>query len=142
GSVWRRLGSEVVILEALETFLPAADQTISKEALRYLKKQVDIRLGAKMTNAAVQGETVKVSYDMGGASHELEVDNLVVAVGRRPYTNGLLGSGTGVTLDQRGFIEVDDKCRTKAANVWAVGDVVRGPMLAHKGTEEGVMVAE
>jgi dihydrolipoamide dehydrogenase len=142
GSVWQRLGSEVVILEALETFLPAADQTISKEALRYLKKQLDIRLGAKMTGATVQGETVKVRYDMGGASQELEVDNLVVAVGRRPFTNGLLAPGTGVTLDQRGFIEVDEKCRTKAANVWAVGDVVRGPMLAHKGTEEGVMVAE
>jgi dihydrolipoamide dehydrogenase len=143
GSVWKRLGSEVVILEALETFLPAADQQIAKDALRHLKKQeLDIRLGAKVTGAAVEGNAVKVRYEMGGAAAELAVDVLVVAVGRRPYTTGLFDSGVDVPLDKRGFVEVDDKCRTTVPNVWAVGDVVRGPMLAHKGMEEGVMVAE
>jgi dihydrolipoamide dehydrogenase len=143
GSVWRRLHSEVVILEALDTFLYMADQTIAKEALRNLKKQgLDIRLGAKVTGAQVQGDVVKVRYEMGGAAQELEVDALVVAVGRRPVTQGAFAPDVGVKLDKRGFIEVDDECRTSVENVWAVGDVVRGPMLAHKGMEEGVMVAE
>jgi len=143
GSVWRRLGSEVVMLEALDTFLYMADQQIAKEALRHLKKQgLDIRLGAKVTGAAVQGDVVKVSYEMGGQVQQIEVDALVVAVGRRPMTAGALAPDAGVTLDKRGFIEVDEKCRTSVPNVWAVGDVVRGPMLAHKGMEEGVMVAE
>jgi dihydrolipoamide dehydrogenase len=143
GSVWRRLGAEVVILEALEAFLPMADQQIAKDALRHLKKQgLDIRLGAKVTGAAVQGNAVKVHYEAAGGSQELEVDALVVAVGRRPVTTGLFGDDVKVPLDKRGFIEVDEQCRTTVANVWAVGDVVRGPMLAHKGMEEGVMVAE
>jgi dihydrolipoamide dehydrogenase len=143
GSVWKRLGSEVVMLEALETFLPAADQQIAKEAMRHLKKQgLDIRLGAKVTGASVQGNVVKVRYEMGGAAQELEVDALVVAVGRKPVTAGLFGPDVKIPLDKRGFIEVDDHCRTTVPNVWAVGDVVRGPMLAHKGMEEGVMVAE
>ena len=143
GSVWKRLGSEVVILEALEAFLPIADQQVAKEALRHLKKQeLDIRLGAKVTGAAVEGNAVKVRYEAGGAAQELVVDALVVAVGRKPVTAGLFGAGVNVPLDKRGFIEVDDKCRTTVPNVWAVGDVVRGPMLAHKGMEEGVMVAE
>jgi dihydrolipoamide dehydrogenase len=143
GSVWKRLGSQVVILEALDTFLPIADQQIAKDALRHLRKQeLDIRLGAKVTSAAVEGNAVKVRYESGGASQELVVDALVVAVGRRPVTAGLFGPDVQVPLDKRGFIEVDDKCRTSVPNVWAVGDVVRGPMLAHKGMEEGVMVAE
>jgi dihydrolipoamide dehydrogenase len=143
GSVWRRLGAEVVILEALDTFLPMADQQIAKDALRHLKRQgLDIRLGAKVTGAEVQGDSVKVRYDAGGAAQEIEVDALIVAVGRRPVTAGLLAPDTGVTLDPEGFIDVDDACRTAVPNVWAVGDVVRGPMLAHKGMEEGVMVAE
>jgi dihydrolipoamide dehydrogenase len=143
GSVWRRLGSEVVMLEALDTFLPTADQQIAKEALRHLKRQgLDIRLGAKVTGASVQGDAVKVRFEMGGSAQDLEVDALVVAVGRRPVTQGLFGVDVKVPLDKRGFIEVDDKCRTTVPNVWAVGDVVRGPMLAHKGMEEGVMVAE
>jgi dihydrolipoamide dehydrogenase len=143
GSVWRRLGSEVVILEALDTFLYMADQQIAKEALRHLKKQgLDIRLGAKVTRAAVQGDVVKVGYESGGAAQELEFDALVVAVGRRPYTTGAFAADVPVQLDKRGFIEVDAHCRTSVPNVWAVGDVVRGPMLAHKGMEEGVMVAE
>ncbi len=143
GSVWRRLGSEVVMLEALETFLPMVDQQVAKEALRQFKRQgLDVRLGAKVTGASVAGDVVKVRYDMGGASQEAEFDALVVAVGRRPVTAGLFGQGVTVPLDKRGFIEVDDQCRTSVPNVWAVGDVVRGPMLAHKGMEEGVMVAE
>jgi dihydrolipoamide dehydrogenase len=143
GSVWRRLGSEVVMLEALDTFLPMADQQIAKDALRHLKKQgLDLRLGAKVTGAAVQGNAVKVRYEMGGAAQELDVDALVVAVGRRPVTAGLFGPDVKVPVDKRGFIEVDESCRTTVPNVWAVGDVVRGPMLAHKGMEEGVMVAE
>jgi dihydrolipoamide dehydrogenase len=143
GSVWRRLGSEVVVLEALDTFLPMADQQVAKEGLRHFKRQgLDIRLGAKVTGANVQGDVVKVRYESGGTAQELEVDALVVAVGRRPVTAGLFGPGVNVPLDKRGFIEVDEQCRTSLPSVWAVGDVVRGPMLAHKGMEEGVMVAE
>jgi dihydrolipoamide dehydrogenase len=143
GSVWKRLGSEVVILEALDTFLPMVDQQIAKDALRHLKKQgLDIRLGAKVTGAAVEGNAVKVRYETGGAAQEVTVDVLVVAVGRKPVTAGLFGPDVKVPLDKRGFIEVDQQCRTSVSNVWAIGDVVRGPMLAHKGTEEGVMVAE
>jgi dihydrolipoamide dehydrogenase len=143
GSVWRRLGSEVVVLEALETFLPIVDQTIAKEAQRHFKKQgLDIKLGAKVLSAAVSGDAVDVIYSDAQGEHSLQVDKLVVAVGRRPFTEGLLADGTGVQLDERGFIKVDEHCRTSAPNVWAIGDVVRGPMLAHKGKEEGVMVAD
>ncbi|HXP26282.1 MAG TPA: dihydrolipoyl dehydrogenase [Steroidobacteraceae bacterium] len=143
GSVWRRLGSEVVVLEALETFLPMVDQTIAKEAQRHFKKQgLDIKLGAKVSSAAVSGEVVDVTYTDAQGEHSLQVDKLIVAVGRRPFTEGLLAEGTGVEVDERGFIKVDEQCRTSAPNVWAIGDVVRGPMLAHKGKEEGVMVAD
>jgi dihydrolipoamide dehydrogenase len=143
GSVWRRLGSEVVVLEALETFLPMVDQTIAKEAQRHFKKQgLDIKLGAKVSSAAVSGEAVDVTYTDAQGEHSLQVDKLIVAVGRRPFTEGLLAEGTGVEVDERGFIKVDEQCRTTAPNVWAIGDVVRGPMLAHKGKEEGVMVAD
>ena len=143
GSVWRRLGAEVVILEALDTFLYMADQQIAKDALRLFKRQgLDIRLGAKVTGAEVRGDAVNVRYEMSGAAQELQVDKLIVSVGRRPVTNGLLDAAAGVELDGKGFIKVDEKCRTSAPKVWAVGDVVRGPMLAHKGMEEGVMVAE
>jgi dihydrolipoamide dehydrogenase len=143
GSVWRRLGSEVTVLEALDQFLPMVDQTIAKEAQRHFKKQgLDIKLGANVSSAAVAGNAVDVVYSDSQGEHALQVDKLVVAVGRRPYTKDLLADGTGVQLDERGFIVVDEHCRTSAANVWAVGDVVRGPMLAHKGKEEGVMVAD
>ena len=143
GSVWRRLGSEVTVLEALDQFLPMVDQTIAKEAQRHFKKQgLDIKLGAKVLSAAVAGNAVDVVYSDSQGEHTVQVDKLVVAVGRRPYTKDLLADGTGVQLDERGFIVVDEHCRTNAANVWAVGDVVRGPMLAHKGKEEGVMVAD
>ena len=143
GSVWRRLGSEVVMLEAAEQFLPIADGAISREALRHFRKLgLDIRLGARVSGASVSADGVNVSYEDGQGVQSLQVDKLIVAVGRRPYTQGLLAEGTGVGLDPRGFIVVDEHCRTAVPHVWAVGDVVRGPMLAHKGKEEGVMVAD
>jgi dihydrolipoamide dehydrogenase len=143
GSVWRRLGSEVTVLEAMAQFLPMVDQTLAKEAQRHFKKQgLDIKLGAKVLSAAVKAGAVDVLYADAGGERTLQVDKLVVAVGRRPFTEGLLADGTGVQIDQRGFIQVDEHCRTNVPNVWAVGDVVRGPMLAHKGKEEGVMVAD
>jgi dihydrolipoamide dehydrogenase len=143
GSVWRRLGSEVTVLEALEQFLPIADGTIAKEAQRHFKKQgLDIKLGAKVSSAVVSGGAVDVTYKDAQGEYTLQVDKLVVAVGRKPFTEGLLAEGTGVLLDERGFIQVDEHCRTGVPNVWAIGDVVRGPMLAHKGKEEGVMVAD
>jgi dihydrolipoyl dehydrogenase len=143
GSVWRRLGSEVTVLEALPDLLPGADQQLAKEAARHFKKLgLDIRLGAKVTAARVAGGAVEVRYTDAKGEQTLTVDRLFVAVGRRPYTRDLLAAGTGVELDERGFIEVDHQCRTGAEAVWAVGDCVRGPMLAHKGKEEGVMVAD
>jgi dihydrolipoamide dehydrogenase len=143
GSVWRRLGSVVTVLEAMEQFLPIADQSIAKEAQRHFKKQgLLIELGAKVSSAKVVGEAVNVVYTDAAGEHSLQVDKLVVAVGRRPFTEGLLGEGVTLELDARGFIPVDEHCRTALPNVWAVGDVVRGPMLAHKGKEEGVMVAD
>ncbi|HEX7115652.1 MAG TPA: dihydrolipoyl dehydrogenase [Steroidobacter sp.] len=143
GSVWRRLGSEVVMLEALDTFLPMADGAVSKEALKHFKKLgLDIRLGAKVTGVEHGKSGLKLAYTDANGAQSVEVDKVVVAIGRRPYSKDLLGEGTGVTLDERGFVKVDHECRTEAANVWAIGDLVRGPMLAHKGKEEGVMVAD
>ena len=143
GSVWRRLGAEVVLLEALDTFLPIVDEQVARDALKQFKRQgFDIRLGARVTGADVDGEIVTVSYDAAGAAQQVEVDKLIVCVGRRPVTDGLLAPEASVELDDQGFIAVDQSCRTSAPKVWAVGDVVRGPMLAHKGTEEGVMAAE
>jgi len=143
GSVWRRLGSEVVMLEALPDFLSIADQQLAKEALRHFKKQgLDVRLGAKVTAATVSGDSVTVTYSDAKGEQTVTVDKVVVAIGRRPYTKDLLAAGTGVELDERGFIKVDHECRTGAEGIWAIGDVVRGPMLAHKGKEEGVMVAD
>ena len=143
GSVWRRLGAEVVVLEALESFLAIADQQLAAEAARHFRKQgLDIRLGAKVTGAVAADGNVTVSYGDKSGAHTLSVDKLIVAVGRRPYTDNLLAPGSGVELDQRGFIQVDAQCRTAAEGVWAVGDCVRGPMLAHKGKEEGVAVAD
>jgi dihydrolipoamide dehydrogenase len=143
GSVWNRLGSEVVVLEALEEFLPMADKNISREAAKQFKKQgMDIRLGTRVTGSTVKKNKVEVTYsDADGEKTEI-FDKLIVAVGRRPYTEELLAADSGIELDERGFIFVDDNCNTDAPGVYAVGDVVRGPMLAHKGMEEGVMVAE
>ena len=143
GSVWRRLGSEVVILEALDSFLAVADQGLAKEAARHFKKQgLDIKLGAKVSGAKATASGVEVTYTDASGSQTINVDKLIVCVGRRPYSRDLLADGTGVTVDARGFIEVDDHCKTKAENVWAVGDCVRGPMLAHKAKDEGVMVGD
>ena len=143
GSVWRRLGSEVVVLEALPDFLAIADQQLAKEALRHFKKLgLDIRLSAKVSGAKVTGAGVEVSYSDGKGEQSVTVDKLVVSIGRRPFTQDLLANGTGVKIDERGFITVDHECRTGVEGIWAVGDCVRGPMLAHKGKEEGVMVAD
>jgi dihydrolipoamide dehydrogenase len=143
GSVWRRLGSETVVLEALDQFLPMADGQIAKEALRHFKKLgLDIRLGAKVAGAKIAKDGVHVRYSDGKGEQTLVADRVVVAIGRRAFTKGLLADGTGVALDQKGFIQVDDHCRTGAEGVWAIGDCVRGPMLAHKGKEEGVAVAD
>jgi dihydrolipoamide dehydrogenase len=132
-----------VMLEALEQFLPMADLAISREAQRHFKKLgLDIRLGAKVQKAAVEGGAVNLAYTDAKGEQTLQFDQLVVAVGRRPYTDGLLADGTGVEIDKRGFIVVDEHCRTAVPHVWAIGDAVRGLMLAHKGKEEGVMVAD
>jgi dihydrolipoamide dehydrogenase len=143
GSVWRRLGAEVVVLEAMDQFLWMADQAVAKEALKHFKKLgLDIRLGAKVGGADVGKDGVTLKYTDAKGEQTVTVDKVVVAIGRRPYTGNLLGEGTGVQLDERGFVQVDEHCRTGAGNVWAIGDLVRGPMLAHKGKEEGVMVAD
>lgn len=143
GSVWNRLGSEVVVLEALEDFLPAADQQIAKEAQKQFKKQgFDIRLNTRVMGSEVKGKKVNVQFKAEDGDKEETFDAVIVAVGRRPYTQNLLAADCGVTLDERGFIYVNDLCSTDAPGVYAVGDVVRGPMLAHKGMEEGIMVAE
>ena len=148
GSVWGRLGSKVVLLEAMESFLAIMDQQIAKESQKIFKKQgLDIRLGCRVTGSEVKAngdkKEVVVTYtDKDGNSATETFDKLIVCVGRRPYTDGLLAEDSGVNLDERGSIYVNDLCSTSAPGVWAIGDVVRGPMLAHKGSEEGVMVAE
>jgi dihydrolipoamide dehydrogenase len=140
GSVWRRLGSEVTILEALPSFLGAADDTVAKEAAKVFTKQgLKIELGVKIASVEKK-KTVKVQYTASdNSSKTLECDRLIISVGRVPNTEGL---GGGLKLDERGFIAVDEHCRTNLPGVWAIGDVVRGPMLAHKAEEEGVAVAE
>lgn len=143
GSVWHALGSEVTVLEAVDAFLPMADQQLAKEALRTFKKQgLDIKLGAKVAHAEVEGDAVVVTYEDKSGEHTLTVDKLLVAVGRKPNTQDVLGEQSKVKIDARGFIEVDAQCRTAEDGVFAIGDCVRGPMLAHKASEEGVMVAE
>lgn len=143
GSVWRRLGSEVTILEAMDDFLFMADRDIATAAARDFKKQgLDIRLGARVSAATVDKGVVQVDYEDKSGAQSIEVDRLIVAVGRRPYTEKLLAEDAGIQLDERGFIVVDDTCRTRVKGVYAIGDCVRGPMLAHKGSEEGVMVAD
>lgn len=143
GSVWARLGSEVTVLEAQDTFLSSIDQQVAKEALKQYKKQgLDIKLKARVHGTDIKRGLVNVSYEDSKGAQELKVDKLIVAVGRRPVTDGLLAPDCGVELDERGFIFVDDHCNTGVPGVTAVGDVVRGPMLAHKGSEEGIMVAD
>ena len=144
GSVWRRLGAKVVILEALPTFLGVADDSIAKEAWKIFTKEqgLDIRLGVKIGKVDVGKKGVVLSYEQDGKAETLECDRLIVSIGRVPNTDGLGAETVGLKVDARGFIEVDDHCRTNLPNVFAIGDVVRGPMLAHKGEEEGVMAAE
>ena len=143
GSVWRRLGAEVTVLEALPSFLPIADEAIAKEAAKVFAKQgLKIETGVKITKVE-RKKSVTVQYSRSDTSSKtLECDRLIVSIGRVPNTEGLNAAGVGLKLDPRGFIEVDEECRTNLPNVWAVGDVVRGPMLAHKAEEEGVVVAE
>ncbi|WP_017939316.1 dihydrolipoyl dehydrogenase [Zestomonas thermotolerans] len=143
GSVWARLGAEVTVIEALDKFLPAADEQIAKEALKILSKQgLDIRLGARVTATEVKKKQVTVTFSDANGEQKMTFDKLIVAVGRRPVTTDLLAADSGVTLDERGYIYVDDYCATSVPGVYAIGDVVRGAMLAHKASEEGVMVAE
>src|SRR5215472_3271018 len=143
GSVWRRLGAEVTILEALPVFLGAADEQVAKEAWKLFARQgLAIRLGATITKVA-PGNEVTVEYtDAEGAKQSAAFDKLIVSIGRVPHTAGLNAESFGLKLDERGFVAVDDECRTNLAGVWAIGDVVRGPMLAHKAEEEAVAVAE
>jgi len=143
GSVWRRLGSEVVLLEAMDSFLPMVDGQIAKDAMRTFTKQgLDIQLSARVTGSTVNGNKVTVTYQDKDGDHSMEVDKLIVAVGRRALVHGVLTDEAGVELDERGLIHVNDSCETNVPGIYAIGDVVRGPMLAHKGSEEGVMVAE
>jgi dihydrolipoamide dehydrogenase len=143
GSVWARLGARVTLLEALPDFLAAADQDIAKQAARLFKQQgLDIRLGTKVKSASVDANQVLVRMEGKDGEEEMLFDRLLVAVGRKPYTEGLLAEDSGVKLDERGRIEVNQQSQTSVPNVWAVGDCVRGPMLAHKASEEGIAVAE
>ena len=143
GSVWKRLGAEVTILEAMPDFLAAADAEAARVALKEFKKQgLDIKLGAKVSKAEVKKNEVHLTYNDGKDDQSLVVDKLLVAVGRKAATKGLLADDSGVKLNERGQVEVDEHCKTSVDGVWAVGDCVRGPMLAHKGFEEGIAVAE
>ena len=144
GSVWKRLGSQVTVLEAMPSFLAAADDQVSKEALRIFTKVVglDIKLGVKISTVKNSKKSVTVEFNDGAAEQKLEFDRLIVAVGRAPNSNNLAAESVGLKVDARGFVEVDSQCRTSLPNVYAIGDVVRGPMLAHKSSEEGVAVAE
>jgi dihydrolipoamide dehydrogenase len=143
GSVWNRLGAEVVVLEAVDAFLPACDKAVAKEAQKILTKQgLDIRLGARVTGTEAKGKQVTVKYTDKDGEHSEVFDKLIVAVGRRPYTEGLFSADSGITLDERRFVHVDGQCRASVPGVYAIGDLVRGPMLAHKAMEEGMMVAE
>ncbi len=144
GSVWRRLGAEVTVLEALPAFLGAVDEQVAKEARKAFDKQgLSVTLGVKVGKVTTAKDSVTVEYaDAEGKAQKLVVDKLIVSIGRVPNTEGLNAAGVGLTVDERGFVVVDDDCRTNLENVWAVGDVVRGPMLAHKAEEEGVAVAE
>ncbi|ACO79141.1 dihydrolipoamide dehydrogenase [Azotobacter vinelandii CA] len=143
GSVWARLGAEVTVLEAMDKFLPAVDEQVAKEAQKILTKQgLKILLGARVTGTEVKNKQVTVKFVDAEGEKSQAFDKLIVAVGRRPVTTDLLAADSGVTLDERGFIYVDDYCATSVPGVYAIGDVVRGAMLAHKASEEGVVVAE
>ena len=144
GSVWRRVGSEVTILEAMPDFLSVADQDVAKEAAKLFTKQgLNIQTGVKIGEIKATKKSVSIAYtDKDGKEQKLDADRLIVSIGRTPNTDGLNAEGVGLKLDARGFVDVDGHCKTNLPGVWAIGDVVRGPMLAHKAHEEGVMVAE
>lgn len=144
GSVWRRLGADVTVLEALPAFLGAADEALAKEAAKLFKKQgLDINLGVKIDEVKTTADSVSITYtDKDGNAQTLDADRLIVSVGRVPNTDNLGLEAIGLKANERGFIDVDDHCRTAVPNVYAIGDVVRGPMLAHKAEDEGVLVAE
>ena len=142
GSVWSRLGSKVTVIEALDEFLPMTDRDISKETLKEFKKQgLDIKLGSKVTSTKELKNSVKVKFKSNDQENEMEFDKLIVAVGRAPNSSNVISDGLNIEIED-GFIKVNDFCQTSVNNIWAIGDVVRGPMLAHKGSEEGIMVAE
>ncbi|HMT80468.1 MAG TPA: dihydrolipoyl dehydrogenase [Azonexus sp.] len=144
GSVWRRVGSEVTVLEAMPDFLAAADVDVAKEALKLFTKQgLNIQMGVKIGDIKATKKSVSIAYtDKDGKEQKLDADRLIVSIGRVPNTDGLNAEAVGLKLDARGFVDVDAHCKTNLPGVWAIGDVVRGPMLAHKAHEEGVMVAE
>jgi dihydrolipoamide dehydrogenase len=143
GSVWARLGSKVTVIEAMDDFLPMADKDISKETFKeFINQGLDIKLGCKLVASEKIKGGIKITYENKEGSVDMEFDKLVVAVGRRPNSENIFSENLDITLDSRGFINVDDHCQTELNNVWAIGDVVRGPMLAHKGSEEGIVVAE
>lgn len=143
GSVWARLGSKVTVIEAMDDFLFMADKEVAKETFKDFKKQgLDIRLGCKLTSSKSLKNSVKITYENNGSSENMEFEKLIVAVGRKPNTSDIFEEDCGISLDEKGFISVNQNCQTDVKNIWAIGDVVRGPMLAHKGSEEGVMVAE
>ena len=145
GSVWRRLGAEVTVLEALPTFLGPADESIQKEAWKVFTKEqsLNIKLGVKIEKVTQKKTGITVDYtDDKGLAQKLDCDKLIVSVGRVPNTDGLGAVNVGLKVTDRGFVEVDEHCQTNLPNVYAIGDVVRGPMLAHKAEEEGVAVAE
>lgn len=143
GSLWRRLGSEVIVLEALPDFLPSSDHDIAQAALKTLMQQgLAITLGARVSETKVTAKGVTLHYQQRGEEQDISVDKIIVAVGRKPYTENLNIEALGIETDAQGFIGVDDYCRTRVPNIYAIGDVVRGPMLAHKAQEEGMAVAE
>lgn len=144
GSVWKRLGADVTVLEAAETFLPMVDQQIAKEALKTLTKETGLVIhnGVKIESTEASADAVTVKYTLAGEARELVVDKLIISIGRVPNTQGLNAEAVNLQIDERGFVVVDDHCHTNLPNVWAIGDVVRGPMLAHKASDEGVAVAE
>jgi len=143
GSVWSRLGSEVEIFEAEETLLPMLDADMSKAIEREFRSQnLDIKLGCMVQGSKKSRKGVSLEVEIDGKLETKEYDKVIVAVGRRPFTENLLAEGCGLETDEKGFIDVDEFCKTKLDNVYAIGDIVRGPMLAHKAMEEGVMAAE
>jgi len=143
GSVWRRLGSQVTVLEFMPTFLPAIDQEIARQAQRAFRKQgLEIKLGVRVTGAQREGDRVRVSYDEKGETKTIEGDRVLVSTGRRANTDGLRPDAIGLAMDKRGVIQVDRHYRTNVPSVWAIGDVIPGPMLAHKAEDEGIAAVE